>query len=328
MDFAYIWARRRRGFPGDGGARNGRHLLRGDDRFQLRPGTQASPFATLQKAADVAEPGDTVLVADGDYDASGSQLIRMTKSGNAGAWITFRSEHPRSAKLDGRNNSTTYMIWFSQDNGGFVRIEDFEVFGFGKIAINTTGTHDIDIVGNDIHDIGRYCNDSSIGSAAVYGSNSPNVTIERNVIHDIGRFGPGEEACAPATTYWQNLDHGVYLDGMNNASILNNTFFNIQHGWGLQVYSSSGAALSDLLVDGNIFSGANPNRDGQIVLAGKMSNSKVINNVFNAPRNCAINFSLPIYSYSMVAINNNKVYGARISTTSPKGITFSGNAIQ
>lgn len=292
------------------------------------PGTQASPFATLQKAANVAEAGDTVLVADGDYDTSGSQLIHMTKSGAAGAWITLQSETPHGAKLDGRNNSTTYMIWFSQDNGGFVRIKDFEIFGFGKIAINTTGTHDIDIVGNDIHDIGRYCNDSSIGSAAVYGSNSPNVTIERNVIHDIGRFDPGEEGCEPATTYWETLDHGVYLDGMNNASILNNTFFNVQHGWGIQVYSSSGAALSNLLVDGNTFSGANPNRDGQIVLAGRMSNSTVSNNVFNAPRNSAIYFSLPIYSYSNIAINNNTVYGAQISATSPEGITFSGNAIR
>ena len=177
------------------------------------PGTQASPFATLQKAADVADAGDTVLVADGVYGSSGSQLIQMKKSGNAGAWITFQSETPHGAKLDGRNNSATYMIWFSQNNGGFVRIKDFDIFGFGKIAINTTGTHDIDIVGNDIHDIGRYCNDSSIGSAAVYGSNSSNVTIERNVIHDIGRFGPGEGECKPATSYWENLITASILTG-------------------------------------------------------------------------------------------------------------------
>jgi hypothetical protein len=289
-------------------------------------GTQASPFATLQKAADVAKAGDTVLVADGDYTSSSeTQLIRMANSGNANAWITFQSENPHGAKLNGRNNSTTYMIWFSQNNGGFIRIKDFEVYGFGKIAINTTGAHDIDIVGNDIHDIGRYCNDSSIGSAAVYGSNSPNVTIERNAIHDIGRFNPGERECEPATTYWENLDHGVYLDGMNNASILNNKFFKIQHGWGIQVYSSSGADLSNLVVDGNAFSGANPNRDGQIVLAGKMSNSTLSNNVFDAPRNYAVYFGLPIYSYSKVAINNNNVRGGQISATSPKGVSFSGN---
>ena len=288
-------------------------------------GTQTLPFLTLQKAANIVKPGDTVIVGDGTYTTPTSQFIDMSRAGTGSAWITFMAEHKSGAKLNGQNNKTQYMIIFEPHHGGYIRIQDFEIYGFQNIAIVTTGTHDIDIIGNDIHEIGRFCNDSDIGIVGVYGNSSPNVTIEMNVFHDIGRFSPGENGCQPTTTYWQNHDHAVYLDGMNKATVISNIFYNIQHGWPIHLFSSAGASMTNMLVSGNTFFGANPNRDGHIALAGSLSNSTVANNIFHEPRNCALYFGATNYTYSAVTINNNITYAGSISATLPSGVTFAGN---
>jgi hypothetical protein len=50
--------------------------------------TRATAFGTLQKAADVVEPGETVLVTKGRYH----QSMHIKKEGRADAWITFVAE--------------------------------------------------------------------------------------------------------------------------------------------------------------------------------------------------------------------------------------------
>ncbi len=35
----------------------------------INPGTEASPFRNIQRAADIVNPGDTVIVKDGTYSA-------------------------------------------------------------------------------------------------------------------------------------------------------------------------------------------------------------------------------------------------------------------
>ncbi|MFB7044481.1 sigma-70 family RNA polymerase sigma factor, partial [Streptomyces sp. NPDC056294] len=56
------------------------------------PGTSAgSPFRTLQKAADIAGPGDVVAVMNGTYTEprKGSNVLTVKRSGRPGAPITF-----------------------------------------------------------------------------------------------------------------------------------------------------------------------------------------------------------------------------------------------
>jgi hypothetical protein len=50
--------------------------------------TRATAFATLQKAEDVVQPGETVLVTKGEY----RQTLHINKEGRADAWITFLAE--------------------------------------------------------------------------------------------------------------------------------------------------------------------------------------------------------------------------------------------
>ncbi|MBC8010212.1 MAG: right-handed parallel beta-helix repeat-containing protein, partial [Burkholderiales bacterium] len=71
--------------------------------------TLATAFRTLQKAADLTEPGDTVLVANGTYSDAPTPdgkplpsitdketigamaLLRITRPGRADAWITWKA---------------------------------------------------------------------------------------------------------------------------------------------------------------------------------------------------------------------------------------------
>ncbi len=60
----------------------------GDD---ANPGTQAEPFATLQRGHDAAEPGDTVFVHGGTYRVAGERVagVALSKSGEPGNPIRF-----------------------------------------------------------------------------------------------------------------------------------------------------------------------------------------------------------------------------------------------
>lgn len=57
--------------------------------------TPKTAFRSLQKAADLVEPGDVVLVGDGEYSspdrADGSAVLAIRKSGKADAWITWKA---------------------------------------------------------------------------------------------------------------------------------------------------------------------------------------------------------------------------------------------
>ncbi|MCM8785928.1 MAG: DUF1565 domain-containing protein [Candidatus Omnitrophica bacterium] len=48
--------------------------VNGDDR---NPGTKESPFRTIQKAADIVNPGDTVFVLPGEYQ----ERVNILRSG-------------------------------------------------------------------------------------------------------------------------------------------------------------------------------------------------------------------------------------------------------
>src|SRR5687768_13311354 len=94
------------------------------------PGSSTQPFETIQQAADIVNPGDTVIVKDGVYSAeSVDELVVINRSGTADAPITFRAEHKWGAQLDGDNNAIATAVKF--EGSSYVRFEDFDVYGFG-----------------------------------------------------------------------------------------------------------------------------------------------------------------------------------------------------
>jgi hypothetical protein len=291
------------------------------------PGSSAMPLKTIQKAAYIVRPGDTVIVKNGTYTTTGSTLVVVNYGGSLGKPVTFKAENPSGAKLDGRNNQTKHA-WSIEPGVGYVNVQGFEMFNYRSMAVNVGGqVNNMGITGNYIHHIGRECTNSGVGNVGIFLRKSSSITIANNIIHDIGRYAPGENGCQPSNAYYQNHDHGIYLDGVNNITINDNKFFNEKRGWGIQVYSGAGNLSTGIKILNNDFSYSNPYRDGHIVFSNPgITRSSVANNKFHQPRGQALNIVSGI-TLSGVSVSNNTTYSATISKVSPSGVTFSGNMV-
>lgn len=65
--------------------------------FRSGCGTKESPFKTIQEAANIAMPGDEVIVAPGVY----REYVNPKHAGTENARITYRSEEMRGAVITG-----------------------------------------------------------------------------------------------------------------------------------------------------------------------------------------------------------------------------------
>ena len=65
-------------------------------------GTEEHPYATINKAASVAQPGDEVIVAPGIY----REYVNPLTAGTPDARITYRSEVPLGAVITGAEELT------------------------------------------------------------------------------------------------------------------------------------------------------------------------------------------------------------------------------
>jgi hypothetical protein len=96
-------------------------------------GTSSSPFRTVQKAADVARPGDTILVHGGTY----SGQVRITRSGTSSSPITLKPAGDGAVTLTASlpsvscgqtdpPNDRTLMV---QTGADWWRVEDLSIVG-------------------------------------------------------------------------------------------------------------------------------------------------------------------------------------------------------
>jgi hypothetical protein len=288
------------------------------------PGTQSQPFLTIQKGANVVNPGDTVIVKDGTYvDAyidGWDTLVRVTRGGTASKWITFKSENPLGAKMNGQSN-TIMAAWYLE--AGYVRIEGFDMYGTKGGGVTGYSSH-VQVVGNSFHDIGRRCTNSVLGIAAVYGHEVTDWTVEKNTFHDIGRYDIGEGCVNHGSL--QN-DHAMYLSAVDNFVIKNNVFYNIYRGWSIHLYHGDGAGSSNVQILNNTFSGAAPYvTGGQIILASpSVTDTLIANNIFYQPK---YSYAISYYRLTMtnvVAQNNLTNQGVISQASPPSGISFSDN---
>lgn len=157
-------------------------------------GDLASPWATIQYAADQTHPGDTVCVRAGNYN----ETVAITHSGTAAAPITFRAEPGENAGIDGTGLSVPNHQWglITLNDVGYVTIRGFELLDYQRatsadvpIGLYVTGAGaGIRLLDNRIHDIAN----SASGCAAnafglkVDGTRAPTsidgIVIENNEI--------------------------------------------------------------------------------------------------------------------------------------------------
>ncbi|MEP6602256.1 MAG: Ig-like domain-containing protein, partial [Nitrospirota bacterium] len=215
------------------------------------PGTVDLPFSTIQKAVDIVNSGDIVIVKDGIYTAAGSRypdrVVQFNRGGTAAAWVTVKAENQYGAILDGQNYSTTFGVVFFNS---YINFDGFQIRNFKNAGLWMQGsasgvqTHDIAITRNWVHHIARVmiadCADGDGRVGAYTTGYVYNVKWDSNLWHDIGRIP--NLACDSNLSSTPNYrhDHGLYLQGKYHT-VINNIFYNMYAGWPIKVDGFYGA---------------------------------------------------------------------------------------
>jgi len=280
----------------------------GDDS---NPGTQSEPFATIQNAANIVNPGDEVIVKDGTYE----EQVVISRSGTEEEPIIFRSENKWGARLLGSDTDWRGLGFYVQ-SASHIRISDFEITQGGtgihlngpSSTIDTIlGPNNITITGNHIHNVGRICEseENSIPRNGIYAGNSQNLFIHDNVIHDVGRLRVGQDGCTDEV--WSgvvNFDHGIYIRLAKNVQITNNIVYRNLAGWGVHFFGGSGDAIENALIAHNTFAIPNPSRVGFVILSINNKNIQIVNNLFYKPNQAGVDlYSDRTYENTVIEYN-------------------------
>ena len=188
------------------------------------PGTQSSPWLTIQHAANTVGPGSTVYVESGVYN----ELLTYNVCGSAsGGLIRFQNYPGQTAIIDG----TGVTIPYSTDsasrglvqitNCSYVTLEGFVIRNVtpntssvfpAAISINGNSSY-VQVRGNTVYNV----NNSTYGAHAigVYGNSSSGsntgMVIDGNQIHDLVL----------------GFSEAVHIDGnVENFAVTNNQVYN------------------------------------------------------------------------------------------------------
>ena len=163
------------------------------------PGTESLPWRTVQKAVDTLNPGETVIVKPGSYEA-----ITIKRSGTKGNYITIKGVSAPDKSLmkpdeiynpalknyvppNTANNAVIKGITFQgpgTQHVEYVRVENFEITTVAEPSwsnwVYLRNARHIELNNNFIHE----CR-----GLAVYGHTADNIVLRNNVIYRILSVG-------------------------------------------------------------------------------------------------------------------------------------------
>ena len=171
------------------------------------PGTEALPLRTVQKACDMAQAGDQILLREGVYVGD----VTLRYSGEEGKPIALRSYPGERPVVEGRVSLEALEGW--QKPIGWITIEGLEIRK-GWDGIKFYNAHDVVLRSNHIHDAS---NQGILG-------NGYRVRIEGNTIARNGLRDDNAES---------NQEHGIYCTG-THITIANNAIHG-NRAYGIQV---------------------------------------------------------------------------------------------
>lgn len=199
--------------------------------------SSSSAFRTIQKAADITKPGDTVLIMNGVYKnaQTNGQVVSITRSGTANAWIKFKAYPGHLPKLQ-HNGWNGVLI---NNGASYIEVNGLEVIGnnanvtldyamsekTNKLNPLTNGncitvdgrrkghTHHIRIVNNKVH---------GCGGAGIGVMESDYVTIDRNVAFDNAWYGVYAGSGISMLSNWNFDSYQGYKMFVTNNKVYNN----------------------------------------------------------------------------------------------------------
>jgi hypothetical protein len=213
-------------------------------------GSSPTPFKTIQHAADLVQPGDIVLVGQGNYAGFILGWVAPT-AGTAAAPITFKADPSApvgTVVINARNNKTAVGI-DAEPGCDYINVDGFTIVGgTGGIGhypnrgsgVKMTGQFD-QVTNCIVHDI-----DYGFG---IFCDNATGVLFQGNTVYNIS-WGPAQSV---------GLGHGIYVSG-----------------------NSTGAQVRSNLVHDNAYIGIHVNGEPDLVQNAVIENNIVYNNGQNA----------------------------------------------
>jgi hypothetical protein len=194
------------------------------------PGTLTSPWRTIQHAANMVRPGDTVNVRGGTYN----EHVNIGASGSASAGlITFQSYPGETPIVDGTGLSIPggqYGL-FNVSGQSYLLIRGFEIRNYKSakrnvvpVGIYVTGSGSyLQFLNNHVHDItvtASGCNANALG-VAIYGTAAPaslnNITVSGNQLDHL------KTGCSESLAIDGNTDTFAFVNNQihdnNNIAI-------------------------------------------------------------------------------------------------------------
>ncbi|HVK67971.1 MAG TPA: right-handed parallel beta-helix repeat-containing protein [Polyangium sp.] len=247
----------------------------GDD---AAPGSAAQPWRTLQHAADLAQPGDTVHVGPGAYDGfnletkAGTPARPLLFHAAPGARVIRPGPRPEHTPLNTALGSFSWPTWphgIYVWGSSHVSIEGFEIVGMPAAAHDAEGAllhrggAGIHVQVSD-HITLRHNRADDNGRWGIFASFTDDLVVEDNACsrsraeHGIYASNSADRPIVRRNLIWGNRRAGIQLNGDNN---LDSPDYRARGGVVDGIIS--GAVLEDnLLVDNGAGGAAAINLDG------------------------------------------------------------------
>jgi hypothetical protein len=203
------------------------------------PGTLASPWQTIGKAAATLIAGQTVYIRDGVY----YETVRFSRSGTATQPIAIRAYPGEAPIIDGNNHQLPTGTWDAllELSGDYIQVSGLEVRFSNWIGVSLTGQHDtaraINTHDNMEDGLIAYGDYSTIEYCRVWRNayrNEPNSTPYR------------DGGWAAALTAARDMK-----DGLTSHAILRGNVSYNNYGEGLSTFESDGTIIEDNVVYDN-----------------------------------------------------------------------------
>tara|TARA_B110000211_G_scaffold164576_1_gene185783 strand:- start:17490 stop:19688 length:2199 start_codon:yes stop_codon:yes gene_type:complete len=224
-------------------------------------GTNERPWKTLQHAANLAEPGDTINVEQGNYAP-----FKISKSGKPGLPITFSADN---AVIDAFQGGTRDGIEIKKAH--HITIRGFEVHHANRAGISAVTCSNITLEWNKLNKnqtwgiFTGFCDDLMLRhnittlsktQHGIYVSNtSKNITVHSNISHSNNAAGihlngdknMGGIGLITNAEIYNNLIYNngraggsaINMDGVQYSKVYNNILYN-NYGTGIALFQDNG----------------------------------------------------------------------------------------